>query len=464
MRNQPRLPFDYEAREEPRVTAWGGLPLVAEAASAMGLLEAIAREVRIFGDERQFDEVSNSIALLLTLAAGGECLDDIGVLKQDNALSALLSRELPSPDTVRQFLYRFHSGEAVEAARKDAESRGRKGFIPAETPALRGLARAAQVLVEQAHRRAPQSALTLDVDATVIESHKKEAMWTFKKVPGYQPLIAYCAELKLVVADEFRDGNVLAYVATTPFIARALDALPAGPKQRLRADAGFYGLDVLRLLMSRGVEFAIGCEVGVLFKRACAEVPEEKWKTLQEREDDVVQVTDISFAPTRWNTAEWGRLRCVAIRTTSKQAQLDLAEDAPSVTFHGVVSNRFDMEPGALAEWYWEKGGTVELAHDVIKNEIGGGTLPCGRFGANAAWFRYVTMTFNLLQVLRASGPRRLENARPKRLRLNLLAIAATLATHARRLIARVYAAAGDSIMEVRRAIWRPPPGADAMA
>jgi len=31
----------------------------------------------------------------------------------------------------------------------------------------------------------------LDADTTVIESAKKEAAWTYKKVKGYQPMLGY---------------------------------------------------------------------------------------------------------------------------------------------------------------------------------------------------------------------------------------------------------------------------------
>ena len=34
------------------------------------------------------------------------------------------------------------------------------------------------------------------------------------------------------------------------------------------------------------------------------------------------------------------------------------------------------MTAARLLEWHREKAGSIELVHDVIKNELGGGVLP----------------------------------------------------------------------------------------
>src|SRR3989304_4744165 len=54
-----------------------------------------------------------------------------------------------------------------------------------------------------------------------------------------------------------------------------------------------------------------------------------------------------------------------------------------------------------------------------MKDELGAGVMPSGRFGVNAAWFRINALTFNVLTVLkRRALPERYRAARPKRLRL----------------------------------------------
>jgi hypothetical protein len=94
-----------------------------------------------------------------------------------------------------------------------------------------------------------------------------------------------------------------------------------------------------------------------------------------------------------------------------------------------------------LIEWHREKAGTIELVHDVIKNDLGGGVLPSKYFGANAAWLRLAVIAHNVLQALkRLALPAELLTARPKRLRFLLFNMPGRLVHHARRLILRVAA------------------------
>ncbi len=96
------------------------------------------------------------------------------------------------------------------------------------------------------------------------------------------------------------------------------------------------------------------------------------------------------------------------------------------------------MKAGALLRWHWEKAGTIEHVHRVMKDELGAGVMPSGRFGANAAWFRINALTFNVLTVLkRRALPARLRDARPKRLRFELFTLPGKLRVHQSRLAVR---------------------------
>jgi hypothetical protein len=55
---------------------------------------------------------------------------------------------------------------------------------------------------------------------------------------------------------------------------------------------------------------------------------------------------------------------------------------------------------------------------DVVKNELGGGVLPCAAFDANAARLRLRLLTYNLPSAMKVLAlPPPFEDARPKRLR-----------------------------------------------
>ena len=54
----------------------------------------------------------------------------------------------------------------------------------------------------------PKDTATLDMDATLAETWKRQSLFCYKKFKAYQPLNIYWAEQGLVVYSEFRDGNV----------------------------------------------------------------------------------------------------------------------------------------------------------------------------------------------------------------------------------------------------------------
>lgn len=104
-----------------------------------------------------------------------------------------------------------------------------------------------------------------------------------------------------------------------------------------------------------------------------------------------------------------------------------------------VASNEWNWGAKKLLEWHREKAGTIEAVHDVLKNELGGGVMPCGRFGANAAWMRLALMTHNVLTALKRIGlPEPWLRSRPKRLRFQIFCSPAKLVHHARQLLLRV--------------------------
>ena len=218
------LPYVVEvgARAD-TLTGRAGLPLVVETLRALGLERVIEAEVRVRQRASGYTEVEKLEALVLLLAAGGDCLDDIAVLQADAGLCRLLGRRLPSADTLRQFLYAFHDSTLIEAAQA-LRGPTEVAYIPAENAALQGLGRVNVALVHGVAAQGKGRRATLDHDATIQESHKRPAQWHDKGGRGYQPAAIYWVEQDLVVADEYRDGNVPAAMDNLRLIQRGLRA------------------------------------------------------------------------------------------------------------------------------------------------------------------------------------------------------------------------------------------------
>jgi hypothetical protein len=85
---------------------------------------------------------------------------------------------LPSPRAALEFLYAFHEEEKIAQAQQ-RRLPGQIAYIPEETAPLEGLGRVNRDLVQCFGERAPgQRLATVDQDATIIESHKQQALPT----------------------------------------------------------------------------------------------------------------------------------------------------------------------------------------------------------------------------------------------------------------------------------------------
>jgi len=123
---------------------------------------------------------------------------------------------------------------------------------------------------------------TLDVDATVIESEKQEARWTYKKVKGYQPLLGFLAETGVCVAHEFREGNAAAQSGALKFLGRCLKRCPR--IKRLRSDSAFYQGRVMDFCRERGLGFTITADQTAGVKEVIKTVRD--WKRLRTAEGE----------------------------------------------------------------------------------------------------------------------------------------------------------------------------------
>lgn len=288
------------------------------------------------------------------------------------------------------------------------------------------------------------------MDASIVVSEKREAAPTYTGQSGYQPTLAYWAEQQMVVYEEFRDGNVPAGKDVLRVLKRAVEALPEGvEKISLRADSAAYCHGVLNWRRDEaGITFAISADMSVELRSAIEALSEDVWELLEVKGDTARSWAEVEFIPSAPSVVKGrGPGRYVAIRL--EPVQRDMFADGTKVKHFAVVTNDWERGGPELLKWHRGKAGTVEKLHDVLKNDLGAGVMPCGRFGANAAWLRLNVLCYNLLTLIRRHGPpQELQQARPKRLRLWVLCRAGQLVHHARRLIVRV-------IWRLRRLVGR---------
>jgi hypothetical protein len=467
------LPYKYEEEKTTLgITALAGLPIYLDLASVLGLSDHIGTHMHIRSDQGWTDE-QVILSLILLNLAGGNHVDDIRILECDEGFCRILQRielkgltrqrrraqerrwrkehhrSVPSPSAIFRYLEAFHSDE--EEAKRE---RG-KAFIPAIHPHLADLIKVSKALIASIHPRAPVKEATLDMDATIDGTTKKNALFSYKGCKAYQPLTTYWAELGLILHTEFRDGNVPAGFEQLRVLKEALGMLPPGvEKVYLRSDTAGYQHDLLKYCELRKdepfgrIEFAVGVDVTSAFKKAVHEVEEADWKTLMKEVKGEMKPTNIQWAEVCFVPDAIGRskndpvYRYLATREPLKQDVLPgtegqlpfptLEKESVRYKIFGIVTNR-DLEGNELINWLHKRCGKSEEAHAVMKEDLAGGYLPSSLFGANAAWWWITAISFNLNSAMKRLVLNESWAAkRMKALRFSLINLPGRIMEHAR--------------------------------
>ena len=498
------LSFQYQ--EDPSkagLTAFAGLFIYLDLFAASRLRESVHKHLGFLDGEQGWTAYEQLTALALLNLAGGESVNDIEALERDAGCAMVfrrfrvdgLSREkrrqlkarwrkeqtraLPSPSAVFRFLDEFHD-ESQEKLRVECEA-----FIPAPNRALRGLQRVTDDMVAFVQRHQPQRRATLDMDATLDETTKSNALFCYKGFKAYQPLNVWWAEQQLVVRSEFRDGNVPAGYQQLRVFKDTLASLPAGVEDVcLRTDTAGYEVELLRYCAEGKdsrfgtIPFVVGVDVTEAFKEAVGEV--EQWHPLPHSDgrESKQEWAEVCFVP-NWiaHKKDGPTYRFIAIREPLEQPSLPGFEERqkelpfPTTQFmegtyklFGVVTNRLNISGEELIRWHRERCGKSEEVHAVMKEDLAGGRLPSGKFGGNAAWWGIMILALNLHSAFKqlALGGDWVRR-RMKAIRFGLLNVAARVVVHARQLSIRLQPGrALDTMLAARRrllALARAPTG-----
>jgi hypothetical protein len=368
-------------------------------------------------------------------------------LRADAGLQAMVGYQFPAPSTARAFLERFHDERAL------AERPAQGSFIPLESAGLAGL----RELVRHSVRAyvsalTPAREVTMDVDAHLVESSKRDARPTYEGYPGYQALVVTMAETGIVLADQFRDGNVPAGKGIAELVDEAYESLPSHPegwRVRVRSDSAAYEMKVLDHWNELGWKFAVSADLSQSLRAEINRLAPEEWQLWAVEEGGFVREwAEVPFVPSRQGEKkDTPPYRYIAIRIRSPQGVL--FGDGNKVKIFAVVSNDWETPGKELLLWHRGKAGTVEHTHQVLKDGLAAGVYPSGKFGANAAWLRLQVLTANLLVLMKAVAlDEEYRNARPKRLRFAIFNQVGRVVQHARESFMRLQCWLWESVVQ----------------
>lgn len=203
-------------------TPWAGASLLIELFRRSGVDSVANRVLPAKGSAKGLKQGQIVESFVLLGALGGDCVEDMQYLRDDTGLSGILGYRPPAPATARQWLDRFHDETLMVAPIQGS-------FIPSESRSLAGLKevrkRTVWAYVEAVR---PRCEVTLDVDVQLTETTKEGAEYCYEGYKAFGAAKVAWAETMLVLADEFRQGNVQPSKDIKRLVHEAYEMLPPG--------------------------------------------------------------------------------------------------------------------------------------------------------------------------------------------------------------------------------------------
>ena len=396
-----------------QLTSYAGLVLVRELADRLGVGELLDR-VAVKKRSRGYSPAQAILGLCETLIAGGECLDDVALLRGDSAQELLRGHGLPGPTTLGRFLRRFSLGHIGQLNRVFDE------------------------LFARVHPLLVRETVTLDLDATYIEHHgpvgsRQGTRGTYKGKVCWHPLLCFVGETGEWLHAKLRNGHAGASTGAPRFLGECLRRLPDGARLFLRADEGFWGQDFFADCERKQITYAVGAPLIASVRGRISEIAEGDWQPSCYR--DGSQVT--SF---RWRPKTWKKERRFVVRRDPVAAGEQLTLEGREWHYWALVTNDSERSADELECWHRAK---ANLENQIKEAKLGLGldNLPCKSFHANWAYLLCTLLAFNLLAWLKLLAlPQQERASYAKRLRFRFIAVAGTVGRSGRRLVLRLSA------------------------
>jgi hypothetical protein len=393
-----------------------GTALLAQVADKLGLTSGLSRRLAGLKQRRRGHDPGRVIRdLAVMLADGGECVSDLGAVRDQEALFGPVA----SDSTAFRVVDRVASEQLVQRLR-EAHARARERFWKLHGAPTR---------------------LTIDVDATLITAHseKEQAAGNYKGGYGFFPLQAYADETREALAGLLRPGNAGANTAADHItvLDRTLAQIPAEYLENLeilvRADSAGATHKLADHCHEGNMRFSFGYELTEAVRAAILELPQDAWVPALDQDGSVRDNGEVAEITDRVDLSSWpaGSRLIVRRERPHPGAQLSFT-DHDGYRFQAILTDQTDTDIAALECRHRQHAHVEDRIRD--DKDTGLQKFPFKQFALNEVWLEIVMLAHDLIvwtQALLLDGE--LAKAEPKRLRYRLLHVAGRLAFHSRK-------------------------------
>ncbi|WP_109505646.1 IS1380 family transposase, partial [Nocardioides speluncae] len=367
--------------------------------------------------------------LAVALALGGDCLADVALLRAEPDLYGLVASDATVSRTIAALAQDAPAAlKAIDTARAAAR------------------ARAWELAGNHApdHHASARGPLIVDLDATLVTSHsdKENAAPTYKRGFGFHPLCAFVDHgpegTGEPLATLLRRGNAGSNTAVDHIavIKAALAQLPGhkpgtrpGRKILIRTDAAGCTHDVLKWMSRQRLSYSVGFTLPDHTPDLLQRIPEAVWAPAYDRDGQIREGAWVAELTGLLDLSGWpDGMRVIARKERPHPgAQLRITD----IDGHRVTAFATNTTRGQLADLELRHRRRARCEDRIrIAKDTGLTNLPLQGFDQNQIWCAIVMLAVELtawMQTLSLHdhAARRWE---PKRLRLRLFTIPATLA------------------------------------
>jgi len=405
------LPRVEVTAEKSALTSRAGTALLSALADRLGLTGGLTAALLCHSRKVRHEPGRVVRDLAVMLADGGDCLTDLGALRDQGVLFG----EVASDATAYRCLERLDEAalSRIRAARAAARRRAW------------GLGAAPRRLI-------------LDIDATLLTAHseKEGAAGTYKGGYGFHPLLCFEAGTGEALAGVLRPGCAGANSAADHIavLGRALAQLPEGALNRgtlVRCDSAGATHDFPEAVDARGLAFSVGCDLTERVRAAILALAESAWTPALDSGGDPREGAWVAELPLDLSAWPPGTRAICRRERPHPGAQLSFS-DSGGHRFQVMLTNQKGSRIARLEQ--------VHRSRAAIEDSIrcakvsGLRNLPFRAYAMNAAWLELVLTGIDLLSWTRRLllPGTELATCEPKRLRYRLLHVAGRIVRHAR--------------------------------
>jgi DDE family transposase len=377
-------------------------------------------------------------ALVAGMVAGADSIDGMGLLRHGGMGKLFTGTYAPS--TLGSFLRAFTFGHVRQL---DAAASRWLANLAARTPVTAGIDELALV----------------DIDDTIKEvyGYKKQGSgYGYSGVRGLNALIGTVTTkdtAPLIAGARLRKGAANSARGAGKFVADLLATvarLRSGDAKGmvlLRADSAYYAHSVAAAAARAGAKVSITVRMDPQVKKAITVIPDTAWEKIEYTnalfdettgkwisDAEVAETSFTAFTSKKKSAQITGRLVVRRIPELNRKAATGQETLFDTHRFHAFFTTTDAAVLDTVAADKTHRAhAIIEQVHADLKNGPLG-SLPSGKFNANAAWLAAATMAFNLTRAAGTLAGTQFAKATTATIRDKIIRVPARIASSARRI------------------------------